>query len=215
MVRKAFRRARGPVDIEKPWDGFERGREAPLRELRHQVGDRLGVGWRGEIEQIPLVAIRSDDERNLGAAALEKYVEGLPWHGALVDDGEESEEVRRAATYLDLRLAEVVHGHAADFLRIGKVDAQMRQELFGKPHPDRCVREREGIRRALGDDPMKQAIGGRRRDEVEHGSATRRLAKNGHAVWVAAESIDVRLDPGERRDLIERAGVGGRTPPFT
>ncbi len=175
------------------------------------IGRRVGGPMRRQDPQgADLPAVEADQHRHMGLLAVLEGVDqlfgkDLPIHRA---DGAKAQRGRivgdDAPVYLpqrgDVRGAQLRGDNGA---------AHLRRFL-----PEHGVLERRGGDHigAFGDGLTEQALGVRRRHQIENAEAASGFAGDGDVGGIAAEGRDVPLHPAQRLDLVEQAIVAGHAP---
>ncbi len=158
---------------------------------------------RGDV-QLLFVPRGADHQRDVRRVAVAHGLERVVGQRVAVDHGGE-----RSARALCLQQLGDLDG--AQPVGIGVGDAESLEVLGGDRRCEVGGAEPVGGA-ALGDRLVEQDVRGGHGEQCRHGDAAGGLAEDRDVARVAAEALDVVVDPLQRGDLVQLADVGGRTP---
>ena len=183
---------------------------------RHLIGtDVVGVlhhaeGHLGD-PVVPLVGVGAGHVDDVLAHAVRRGLIGVLGHDAAAPEGHAVEVVHAGAL--------VIQGHEVvlDELLLGDGD-EVRHVLGAADFHQRLGEAHlvvlllgvgQGQAAALGDALLEEALGLLHHAEEGGGAAAGGLTEDGHVVGVAAEGLDVLLDPLQGLDMVQQTQAGG------
>ena len=183
------------------------------------VGDPVDAAVRDDI-QAHLIAIRSDQNRNIGGAARPMPLQRRQWRfrqNLAIDDRSEREEVSRRDSQRSTERG--VIGQAGEY-RYAIGDRNRRQCLGGARNAEQardCVGRRGRFRHclrcdtwALQDGTREQQTRAGHPQQAGNRTGSRRATPYRDLRRIATERLDVTLDPLQRRDLIQQSAIRRR-----